>query len=321
MRVGLVALEGCFGAGAVAILDVLGTADALRAEVDPSIPPIEVRIVATRRRVTTSSGVILPASAPLRALDEFDLVIVGALGTLGTEDTLAALGAPDTARLVSALRVFPRAGATLAAACTGSFALAEAGLLDGGRATTSWWLGPAFRARYPAVELDLESMVVADGRIVTAGAAFAHIDLALALLRRSSPALAELVSRVLVIDDRPSQSGYLTLDHLEHDDPVVRAFEGYARAHLGAPIDVATAAHAIGVSRRTLERRVSARLGLSPIALVQRLRVERARHLMRTTGESADQVAARVGYRSGSTLRALLRRSREAGARAGAAGR
>ena len=212
-------MPGCFGAGVVAILDLLRTADALRAEVDPSIPPIDVRIVAARRRVTTSSGVILPASASLRALGEFDLVVVGALGTLGTEDTLAALAAPDTARLVAALRVAPRPGATLAAACTGSFALAEAGLLDGGRATTSWWLGPAFRARYPAVELDLDAMVVADGRIVTAGAAFAHIDLALALLRRSSPALAELVSRVLVIDDRPSQGAYLALDHLEHDDP------------------------------------------------------------------------------------------------------
>lgn len=308
MRIGLVAVEGCFGAGVVSILDLLRTADALRAEVEPAIPAIDVEVVATRARVATSNGVLLPASASLRDLGGFDLVVVGALGTLNTADTLEALARRDVRALVAAVEAAAPPVTSLAAACTGSFVLGEAGLLDGGRATTSWWLGPAFRSRYPAVELDLESMVVADQRATTAGAAFAHIDLALTLVRRVSPVLAELVGRLLVVDGRPSQSAYLAVDHLEHDDGLVRAFEEHARANLGSPIDIATAARAIGTSRRTLERRVSRTLGLSPIALVQRLRVERARHLIRTTGESVDQIAHRVGYLNGSTLRALLRR-------------
>src|SRR5262245_8706167 len=232
MRVGLVAMEGCFGAGVVSILDLLRTADALREGLDPSSPPIDVHIVGACRRVRTSTGVILPVSALLRELDGFDVVVVGALGCLGLEDLLAALAAPDTARLLAALRAGRHGEATLGAACTGSFALAEAGILDGGRATTTWWLGPAFRARYPAVDLDLDSMVVADPRAMTAGAAFAHIDLTLALLRRHSPALADRVSRLLVIDDRTSQSTYLALEHLPLDDPVALAFEAYAREHL-----------------------------------------------------------------------------------------
>jgi transcriptional regulator GlxA family with amidase domain len=310
MRIGLVAVEGCFGAGLVSMLDMLRTADALRAEVDPSIPPISVEIVGARRRVTTGSGVVLPASAGLADLPGFDLLVIGALGTLSTADTLAALGARDVRSLMLAVERERHGEAALAAACTGCFALAEAGILDGGRATTSWWLGPGFRARYPGVDLDLDAMVVTDERAVTAGAAFAHIDLALTLLRRSSAELAELVSRLLVVDDRPSQSAYLAIDHLEHDDALVRDFEAYARANLASPIEIPVAAHAIGASRRTLERRVARTLGVSPIVLVQRLRVERAEHLLRTTGESVDQIAPRVGYANGSTLRALMRRAR-----------
>lgn len=310
MRIGLVAVDGCFGAGVVSMLELLRTADALRAEVDASIPAVAVEVVSPRRRVTTSTGVRLPVSAGLRDLDGFDLVVIGALGTLTTGDTLAALGTRDVRAVVSAVAGAGGGGRRLAAACTGSFALAEAGLLDGGRATTSWWLGPAFRVRYPAVDLDLHAMVVTDPRAITAGAAFAHIDLALTLVRQASPALAELVSRLLVVDDRPSQSAYLVTDHLGHNDALVLAFEEYARANLGAPIDIGVAARAIGASRRTLERRTARMLGLSPVALVQRLRVERAAHLLRTTGESVDQIAPRVGYANGSTLRALLRRAR-----------
>jgi transcriptional regulator GlxA family with amidase domain len=196
---------------------------------------------------------------------------------------------------------------TVAAACTGVFTLAESGLLDMRRATTSWWLGAAFRSRYPSVILDLGAMVVADGGVVTAGAAFAHIDLALALVRRVSPGLAGHVARLLVIDERVSQSAYLVVDHLNHNDPLVLAFEQEARAHLSESLDVRELAAAIGTTRRTLERRTQAALGMSPLAVVQRLRAERAAHLLRTTAQSVEQIAPQVGYANASTLRSLLR--------------
>ncbi len=307
MRVGVAVVDGCFTAAVAAIVDVLAVAEAIRPSVDPAIPPVEVAMLGTRRRVTTGSGWSIPTTGSLGDLPDVDVAMVPAMGTMTGDDTLAALEQTPVRRLVRALGRAdgPR---RVAAACTGTFAVAEAGILDHGRATTSWWLGSAFRRRYPAVDLDLAAMVVTDGRATTAGAAFAHVDLALALLRQSSPELAEQVARLLVIDERPSQGAYLAVDHLDHRDEVVIAFEHHVRRHLGEPFDVASTARAVGTSRRTLERRLDRAVGLSPLAFVQRLRVERAVHLMRTTGASADQVAAQVGYANGSTLRALLRR-------------
>jgi transcriptional regulator GlxA family with amidase domain len=118
---------------------------------------------------------------------------------------------------------------------TGTFLLAEAGILDGLHATTSWWLSPAFRSRYPAVHLDEGRMVVASDGITTAGAAFGHVDLALAVVRTSSPAVADLVTRYLVIDERPSQSVYTIPSALAQSDPTVAEFERWARERLAEP--------------------------------------------------------------------------------------
>lgn len=99
-------------------------------------------------------------------------------------------------------------------------------------------------------------MVVADGNVITAGAAFAHIDLALSLVRSVSPDLAQHVAKFLLIDERPLQAAFVAYEHLNHQDPLAIDFERHVRAHLDEPFDVNRAAQAIGTSRRTLERRV-----------------------------------------------------------------
>ncbi len=308
MHVGLLACDGCFSSGLTALIDVLSTAHAQRPRVDPSIPPIRIDVIGTGRTVTTGAGLTVPVTMHLRDLPAADVVVVPALGTMTAEDTLSALAARTSRAIIRALGGLDPEVTTVAAACTGVFTLAESGLLDRRRATTSWWLGAAFRSRYPSVVLDLDSMVVADAGVVTAGAAFAHIDLALALVRRVSPGLAGHVARLLVIDERAAQSAYLVTDYLNHNDPLVLAFEQQARARLAEALDVRELAAAIGTSPRTLERRTQAALGMSPLALVQRLRAERAAHLLRTTAQSVEQIAPQVGYANASTLRALLRR-------------
>lgn len=196
----------------------------------------------------------------------------------------------------------------MSAACIGTFVLAESGLLDHRPATTTWWLAPLFRTRYPTVLLDESHMLVKSGRIVTAGAALSHMDLALWLIRQQSPKLAALTAKYLIVDSRPSQSAYVLTDHLIHNDPLVERFERWARTRLAHGFSLDEAAKAVASSKRTLARRLHAVLGKSPLAYFQSLRVERAVHLLKTGDESVDQIAARVGYADGVTLRTLLRR-------------
>jgi transcriptional regulator GlxA family with amidase domain len=134
------------------------------------------------------------------------------------------------------------------------------------------------------------------------------MDLALWLIRGVSPQLAALTAKYLIVDSRPSQSAYALTDHLIHSDPMVQRFETWARGRLARGFSLDEAAKAIGASKRTLARRTHSVLGKSPLAYFQSLRVERAVHLLKTSDASVDEVAARVGYADGATLRTLLRR-------------
>ncbi len=200
------------------------------------------------------------------------------------------------------------AGTLIAAACSGTFVCADAGVLDGRPATTSWWLAPLFRARYPAVELREDAMVIDAGRIVTAGAALSHVDLALHLVRRfAGPTVAETCTRYLIVDERPAQSRYVALDQLAHHSERVARAEAFARRSLHREIGVADLARAAAASTRTLEREFRTVLGVSPVAFLQKLRVERAIHLLQSSRDSVEHIAARVGYTDAVSLRRVLR--------------
>jgi transcriptional regulator GlxA family with amidase domain len=235
-------------------------------------------------------------------------VVVPAIGFKMPGPLAAALRRPDVAEAAWLLREWNGKRALMTAACIGTFVMAESGLLDDHDATTTWWLSPMFRQRYPRVRLDESSMIVKSGRRVTAGAALSHIDLALWLIRSVSPQLAALTARYLIVDSRPSQSAYALSDHLVHADPVVQKFETWARSRLKDGFSLDAAARAVGASKRTLSRHIQSVLGKSPLAYFQTLRVERAVHLLKTSRDSVDDVAAKVGYADGATLRTLLRR-------------
>jgi transcriptional regulator GlxA family with amidase domain len=158
-------------------------------------------------------------------------------------------------------------------------------------------------------------MLVSSGSFVTAGAALAHIDLALGLVRRQSPALAALTARYLLIEPRASQATFVIPDHLAHNDPIVERFEHWARHHLAQGFSLAAAARSVGTSERTLARRLRNVLGRSPLSYFQDLRVERAVHLLQTSNTSVDRIAAQIGYSDGVTLRTLLRRKLGRGVR------
>jgi len=307
MQVAVVVYDGVFDSGLTAILDVLSNANALGAQIHEA-PTWNVTLVGPAPQVRTGAG-LLVAPEPLESAETADLLVVAA-ATFGQTDPSALLDhvGSEASLPVRDLIAQTRArGTTIASACAGTFLLAEAGVLDGLRATTTWWLSPAFRNRYPKVEVDHSQMVITSEGITTAGAAFGHVDLALSIVRASSPALADLVARYLVLDERPSQAAYAIPSALAQSDPTVAAFELWIRRHLAEPISIPDAAEAIGISERTLQRSVQRVVGTSPIRFVQDLRIERASHLLRTTDLSLETISRKVGYEHPNTLRVLLR--------------
>ncbi|HVY31070.1 MAG TPA: helix-turn-helix domain-containing protein [Polyangiaceae bacterium] len=311
MRVCVTAVTGTFDTGLSSVLDTLQIAGEL-ARAAGRESPFDLSVVGVRRRVTTQLGMRVPVAPLPRSRP--DVVIVPALGAKFPEALSVALRERESTDLGNVLREWSRAGTLLAAACTGTFLVAQTGLLDDRHATTSWWLGPYFRERFPRVLLDDSKLVVQSRGCVTAGAALSHVDLALWLVRRHSPALARTTANYLTYDDRSSQTAFVMHDHLLQPDEIVERFEHWARKNLAA-FSLAGAARAVGTSERTLERRLRQALGKSPTAFVQDLRVERAVHRLRSSQTSLEEIAAEVGYSDGVTLRTLLRRRTGRGVR------
>ncbi|WP_434112281.1 GlxA family transcriptional regulator [Paraburkholderia caffeinilytica] len=306
MRISILVLEGLFDTGLTVLLDAFSLANKFSAGQMGGTPHFDVSIVGMRKRVRTAQGLIVPVQAVTAGLTP-DWVVVPALSTGTPEQLVPALGRADVRSAKAQLLKWHAEGARIAASCIGTFLLAETGLLDHQEATTTWWLGPLFRQRYPNVLLDESRMLVPSDVGVTAGAAMGHLDLALWLIRRASPELAAVVSRYLLADIRSLQAPYIIPNHLAQADPLILGFEKWARDHLKSGFSLQDAAGALATSARSLQRRCQEVLGKSPLAYFQDLRVERAQSLLHGSGMDIEAIAAEVGYVDGATLRTLLR--------------
>src|SRR4029079_1100841 len=196
MRINVLVLDDVFDLGLSAVLDAFQTANELIEVSALAVPRFDVKIAGVRRSVKTSQGFTVP-------VDESgwrtpDCVVVPAIGFKMPGPLENALARPDIKDAGDSLRQWARRRATMTAACIGTFVMAESGLLDEQHATTTWWLAPLFRKRYPRVLLDESNMIVKSGMCVTAGAALSHIDLALWLIRGVSPSLASLTAKHLI---------------------------------------------------------------------------------------------------------------------------
>ncbi|HVU02909.1 MAG TPA: helix-turn-helix domain-containing protein [Polyangiaceae bacterium] len=311
MRICVLAFNGAFDTGLASVLDTLQIAAELAAAAGrPS--PFDLGICGVRKRVVTQLGMRVPVTPPPRIRP--DVAIVPALGAKSPETLSKALRSRELCDLGSLLGEWASAGTLVAAACTATFVLARAGLLEGRHATTSWWLGTYFREQFPRVFLEESKIVVQSRGCVTAGAALSHVDLALWVVRRHSPALARTVANYLTYEERSDQAAFVMHDHLAKSDDLVERFEHWARHNLGA-FSLAGAARAVGASERTLERRIRSALGKTPLAFVQDLRVERAVQRLRSSNDSLDSIATEVGYSDAATLGTLLRRRTGRGVR------
>ncbi len=307
----ILVLNGSMASGVAITLDVLATANRLRAAA--GMPPA-FRVAlsgsgARQARAMAHEVCIGGNGAPA-------LLIVPGMGATDERTVESMLARRDGVAAIGRMRAMAAGGSAIAASCSSVFLMAAAGLLAGRRATTTWWLAPAFRRLFPDILLDAEALVVSDGPVTTAGAAMAQMDLMLALVaRHAGPALADRCSRYLLLDERRSQAPYMAMGFLAATDDRVARAEAWARERLESGVTVDMLADAAGLSPRTFARRVRRVTGLSPVRFLQRLRLERATELMETTRLPFEEIARRVGYAEPSTLRRVLRRDGGTGPR------
>jgi transcriptional regulator GlxA family with amidase domain len=246
--------------------------------------------------VATTGGLDLHIPRGLDAVDGADTVILAGSGPID---------APDP-RVVDVLRRVAADGKRIASICTGSFALAAAGLLDGRSATTYWAHRERLAARHPTVDLQDDVLFVQDGSLVTSSGYAAGIDLCLHLIRTDhGAAVANTVARLaLVAPVRPGGQTQFTHTPLPPERGVsFAATRAWAMAHLDRPLTLTDLARHAGVSVRTLSRRFHAETAVSPLQWLLHQRVERARELLETTALPMDVLARESGLGTADSLR------------------
>ena len=207
---------------------------------------------------------------------------------------------------VATVKTLAASATRIASICTGAFALAEAGLLGGRRATTHWSRARELATRYPAVRVELDRIFVADGPIWTSAGITAGIDLALALIDADHGAkLARGVARELVVYHRRpgGQSQFAALSQMEPCTDRMRAALTFVREHLAEPLPLERLAKAVALSPRQFGRTFRHETGETPAKAVERLRVEAARLRLQDGSEPVEQVARAVGFHDPERMR------------------
>ncbi len=259
-------------------------------------PLYDVALHGDLRGVRVHGGSRLVPRRPLAALAEAGTVLVPAIRP----------DEPANPALVRALRQAAAAGVRMVSLCTGAFALAEAGVLDGHRATTHWRWADLLQRRYPAVDVDARAIYVDDGVLTSAGSA-AGLDLCLHLIRTDhGQQAANTIARNLVIAAHRDgdQAQYVAAEPLTEQAHWLDDLRTWVHAHLQEDVTLERLAGAAAVSPRTLARRFQRDIGTTPMRWVAAERIAIAKRLLETTDLSLDRISHDAGYYSPATFRA-----------------
>jgi transcriptional regulator GlxA family with amidase domain len=276
----------------------------LRADADvrepPEYPEYEVRVCGQRRSISTTAewGLVeIRASYGLDALVEADLVVV--------PGTHRFLEEPEP-RVISALRDAVDNGARAAAMCVGAFTLAATGLLDGRRATTHWQFAGELARRHPDIDVDPSVLFVDEGSVLTSAGVASGIDLCLHLIRQHAGAdLAGRTARRVVV---PAWRDGGQAQYIEHAGPAaadhpLQPTIAWMEEHALDALDLEAIANHASVSVRTLNRQFREHFGATPLELLARMRVDRARRLLESTELTVNRVAEQSGFGCYASLR------------------
>jgi|GEM_PF-1049944 len=256
-------------------------------------------------RVCSPNGGMLPlggglsiGSEPMGSESHAELVIVPGLGIAEEEILLAQLSSKEGIAAIKWLQKAHSKGIVIAASCASTFLCAAAGILDGRRATTSWWLAQAMCQHYPNIQVHAEDIICIDGPAWTAGAALGHLDLCLRLVEHYADiAMAQAVSRLLLLPQAPrTQSAYMATEHLRRTDPLLLKAESWISENLEHSITVPKLAQALGKSPRTLARWFHKEAQMTPSGFITEVRMKIARRLLETSVHSVEEIGNAVGF-------------------------
>ncbi|RON24839.1 transcriptional regulator [Pseudomonas brassicacearum] len=257
--------------------------------------------------VRTSNGLEL-AMRPLPQNHNYDLVFIPSLHYRGWQHFQQFLANQITVRdwLIKQWEQ----GAWLCANCTGTFVLADTGLLDNRTATTTWWLEGHFRERFPKVDLQMRPLVTESERLVCGGAHATFLLQSIHVLTQfAGKAIAMQCARSMLID--LTQTTQTPLQPLiadnTHNDPLIQQAQKWLQDHLAEQIRMKDLATRLAVSERTLIRRFNNVLELSPLTYLQNLRIDTARALLEAGDLSTERIAQYVGYSDISSFSRLFR--------------
>jgi transcriptional regulator GlxA family with amidase domain len=280
------------------LLDAAGPISAfeIAARFADNAPDIKVLAV-TPGPVRSSSGVEMLARGMRPSAAITTLIIAGGEG---------ARTAARCVKTIGFVRAMAKRGIRIASVCSGAYILAEAGLLDGRRATTHWQRTRHFVSAYPKVKLESDRIFTRDGNFWTSAGISAGIDLSLAMIAEDyGEEIAQNTARQLVLYHRRSggQSQFSSLLELKAPNGRFGPLLAWAREHLAAPLTVEDLAEQAGMSSRHFTRAFIAETGTTPSKAVERLRIEVARQRVQSSSEAIERVAETTGFRDPERMR------------------
>lgn len=308
MKIDVLAYDGCMGMEVFGLCDTLRLANRVSAAIcGPAAAPLfEVRVTSVEGGTVLAAGDLAIGTHKFRITQNL-LVIPG----MDISDRDGCTRSHE--KLAAEVKTIAQAsayGAPVASMCVGAFLLAEAGLLNGRRATTSWMFTADLARRFPLVRVDPAAIVVEDGGIITTGSFTATFDLAMQLIRQAAtPKVARAVERMALLNRRGSQGAYI--DTSMTVKPSGRFSDNVHRwlsERLAEPYDLATLAAAFHVSARTMLRRLKAETGQTPLEYLQGERINLAKRLLESGALGVAQITERVGYLDVATFSTLFKR-------------
>jgi transcriptional regulator GlxA family with amidase domain len=305
-RVLMIAYPGAHNLDVVGPLEILATTGYFAAD---DARPYDIAVVAENAgTVIASSGLAITATLSFEDVlaDDRD---IDTLMIAGGHGSSAAMKHPP---LVAFLRAAAPRARRVASICTGALLLAEAGLLDGRRASTHWFWCPKLETDYPHVEVDRDAIYVRDGNIWTSAGVTSGMDLALALIEDDlGHDMALQVARFSVMymmrpGGQTQFSAHLVAQRAE--DPAINATLEFILANPDDPLTVTALAARAGLSERTFARRFKDETGVTPAAYVETARVQAARVALETSAKGVEQIAITTGFQSAERMRRAFQR-------------